>query len=246
LRGERYIFGDIVQRLYSDDGRGDGHVTLSGLHTLQALIGAMNVTRGDDQIDLKIEVTSMAPLIASRAELMGEYDRLMDQEEANMRLPARQIDVNSVDAQIVALRKSSVERIRYAILATLFPSVGYGQVVCERFLGRRDGTLVGIALELYRRRHGKYPASLSELTPQLLPRIPADRITGDPLRYRLIDGKPVVYSVGADRVDDGGRGPDAHGRLNPAMVGWWGNEPATTPKGDWLLFAPEPSDEGDK
>lgn len=62
---------------------------------------------------------------------------------------------------------------------------------------------VAIALELYRRRHGAWPATLAELIPDLLPEIPLDRYDGAPLRYRLIQGKPVIYSVGEDGNDDG-------------------------------------------
>jgi hypothetical protein len=162
----------------------------------------------------------------------------MDQEEADWHLPARRIDVNSVDSQIVALKNSPVDRVRYAVLAELMPALSNDQEDCERYLGKRDGTVVGIALELYRRRYGNYPASLAELTPELLPKVPADRITGDPVKYRLIDGKPLVYSVGADRVDNGGSALDSKGRRNPYAAASW--QPANAPKGDWLLFAPEP------
>jgi hypothetical protein len=62
----------------------------------------------------------------------------------------------------------------------------------------------------------------------LLPAITADRVTGEPLKYRLIDNKPVVYSVGAGRIDDGGR-PCYSTTL-------WGDEPGKVPpRGQWVL-----------
>jgi hypothetical protein len=83
---------------------------------------------------------------------------------------------------------------------------------------------------------------LRELVPQLLPQVPADRITGDPVRYRLVDGKPLIYSVGADRVDDGGRILDRHGKSYAAAE--WRFPPADAPKGDWILY-PLPRDTSD-
>jgi hypothetical protein len=43
--------------------------------------------------------------------------------------------------------------------------------------------------------------------PDLLPAVPPDRYDGKPLRYQLVDGKPLVYSIGSDRDDDAGRAP---------------------------------------
>jgi hypothetical protein len=101
--------------------------------------------------------------------------------------------------------------------------------------------LVGIALELHRRRHGRDPAALSELTPHFLPAVPADRITGEPVKYRLVDGRPVVYSVGTDRQDDGGLPPRAmvYGRSipqSPKAAQWVTPSNPADAAGDWILY----------
>jgi hypothetical protein len=105
------------------------------------------------------------------------------------------------------------------------------QETAERYLGRRDGLVAGIALEVFRREHGKYPEDLNVLVPRLLPDVPADRITGSPVRYRLVDARPLVYSVGADRKDDGGR-PTA----KREAAANWDAKPVPMPDGDWLLY----------
>lgn len=70
---------------------------------------------------------------------------------------------------------------------------------------RIDLARVAIALELYRREHGSYPATLAALAPSYLDTVPADLITGDPLHYRIKpDGTPIIYSVGLNKTDDGG------------------------------------------
>jgi hypothetical protein len=244
LNGERYFFSDIVQRLYTDDGHGDGHMTLAGLRSVPTFVAIVS-TQQPGQWAAYSAASTLPGMIASRAEVLAKYDQLMNQTEANFSKPLRQIDLHEIDSQIIAMKNSPVDRIRFMLLADLFPALSHIQQVCERYLGERDGVIVGIALELYHRRHGRHPDSLSDLTPELLPEVPADRITGDPVKYRLIEGKPVVYSVGADRVDDGGVGPatkDLTGRFINYRAGSWGLDPKAVPRGDWLLFAREPAD----
>jgi len=40
--------------------------------------------------------------------------------------------------------------------------------------------------------------------PTYLETVPTDPFTGDPLRYKLIEGGCAIYSVGEDGADDGG------------------------------------------
>jgi hypothetical protein len=80
---------------------------------------------------------------------------------------------------------------------------------------RRSLVVTALALERYRRRHDRYPDTLSGLVPELLQAPPVDFMDGQPLRYRLTqDGHFVLYSVGLDCVDNGGqmRQPRTRGR----------------------------------
>ena len=60
-------------------------------------------------------------------------------------------------------------------------------------------------LRCYRAEHGKPPATLDELVPRYLKTLPADPFTGKPLIYRLQGTNWLLYSVGPDGVDDGGK-----------------------------------------
>ncbi len=64
---------------------------------------------------------------------------------------------------------------------------------------------VVFALAAYRAKHGSYPADLAALVPKYLAAIPEDLFSGGPLRYKRQDAGYVVYSVGLNRKDDGGR-----------------------------------------
>jgi len=67
-------------------------------------------------------------------------------------------------------------------------------------------TITAIALERYRLRHGSFPGTLQELAPAQLKEAPVDFIDGQSLRYRLTSsGRFVLYSLGLDGIDDGGK-----------------------------------------
>jgi hypothetical protein len=66
--------------------------------------------------------------------------------------------------------------------------------------------LTALALEQFRAaRNNRYPAGLSELTPNYLVTILMDPFDGQPLRYRKQDDGYVLYSIGSDLKDDGGK-----------------------------------------
>jgi hypothetical protein len=62
-----------------------------------------------------------------------------------------------------------------------------------------------IAVERYRMKHKKWPAKLADVVPEFLKEVPTDPFNGKPIRMvRVADGV-IVYSVGFDGVDDGGK-----------------------------------------
>jgi hypothetical protein len=68
---------------------------------------------------------------------------------------------------------------------------------------------LALALERHQLEHGTLPPSLDALIPAHLPAVAEDPFSGRPLRYRRLDHGYLLYSVGPDGVDDGGRPRDA-------------------------------------
>jgi hypothetical protein len=68
-----------------------------------------------------------------------------------------------------------------------------------------------LAVEHFRKVHGRLPENLSELVPQFLAAVPQDPFDGQPLRYHLLKKGYVIYSVGRD-------GHDNNGRERPAKI----------------------------
>lgn len=63
----------------------------------------------------------------------------------------------------------------------------------------------GLACRVYKSRTGEYPEDLKTLVPGLLTAVPVDPFTGKPLVYRREGKGFIVYSVGSNLKDDGGR-----------------------------------------
>ncbi len=62
-----------------------------------------------------------------------------------------------------------------------------------------------LALRAYYLDHGAYPSALSDLVPTDIPAVPLDPFSDNqPLKYRRVGAKYLLYSVGPDAVDNGG------------------------------------------
>jgi len=76
----------------------------------------------------------------------------------------------------------------------------------------RRVTLVGLALAAYMAEFGEFPSALADLVPKRLEAVPTDALTGGDLIYRREGAGCVLYSLGLNLRDDGGRsGEDGEG-----------------------------------
>ncbi len=243
MRGERMWFDDIVQRIYSDDGNGDGRITPEGLRLLDSVIGPSS--------SIEIEMVAgtdfgqvIGPAVmlgmASRKELTEMHQRLVGITEAEMKQPLWMVSYPDVVDEEIG-NWSRIKQSRYLLITQMMPPLGGMRRRSETASGLRDGVLVGIGLELYRREHGDWPGALGELVPGYLPSVPLDRLTGEPVRYLILEDGPVVYSLGVDGDDDGGRPPvDQDGEVDNGMASpgraYGAFNADEAPDGDWMLW----------
>jgi type II secretory pathway pseudopilin PulG len=94
---------------------------------------------------------------------------------------------------------------KLAIIGVLLPGLaGRTASEAECVAHLRLG-LTALALEQFRAAHdSRYPAALSELTPDYLTATPVDPFNGQLLRYCKKDAGYQVYSIGPDLKDDSG------------------------------------------
>ncbi|MFM1919948.1 MAG: hypothetical protein RLZZ303_1582 [Candidatus Hydrogenedentota bacterium] len=63
---------------------------------------------------------------------------------------------------------------------------------------------IALAVDRYSRTNSGSPESLNDLVPVYIRELPLDPFTDEPMRYELLDGGFMVYSVGDNLVDDNG------------------------------------------
>jgi type II secretory pathway pseudopilin PulG len=104
----------------------------------------------------------------------------------------------------------SWQRVRYPTTSLLVPNAQRAFATATRNMTLLRMGIVAIALERYRLGHQAYPDTLDQLVPGVLRSVPPDPESGGPLRYRAEPGGGFrLWSVGADRVDQGGDGSRA-------------------------------------
>lgn len=222
MDGEYLLFEDLLQRIYTDDGGGDGYLTPEGSEFFQHIDFQDPPGNAPPEVSwgpvvAPIKGAALSLLTARRREASYMAERLMLRFEAERAGPLWQWEESTAEAQVGKLRDSAYLRICYWPVLYVFPGLKHVAMQGEVLTQQRDAMLAAIALELYRRQHGSWPESLAALTPLPLPTLPMDRFSGQPLCYRLVNGRPLVYSTGVDRDDDGGR---AHRMGNDLAQRW--------------------------
>ena len=98
-------------------------------------------------------------------------------------------------------------RSPYRFLASyLVPTMARAAQKCAAGQTYADLARVACALERYRLANGQFPETLEALAPKFIEQLPHDIINGQPLKYhRTEDGQFVLYSVGWNETDDGGK-----------------------------------------
>lgn len=254
LSTERLFFYDFIQRAYSDNGRGDGHLTAEGFNLLNKYNFRPN---GSTSLEALIAPAATG-LMASRKEITRLYEQGLDQAVRFAATPVwKRTDADSPDLASANIAASATSRFRFLPVWALTPALGRAVWVHDESTQRSAGLLTAIAIEIYRRKHGSYPSSLADIETSILPAIPLDMFDGQPLRYlphNLLDNnRPVIYSIGVDRKDDHARAPEKiiNGVASPSN---WMSESRlkdalqspterSSIDGDWILWplSPDPA-----
>jgi len=77
---------------------------------------------------------------------------------------------------------------------------------------------VAVAVERYRLAAGRLPDRLADLVPGYLETVPTDPFDGKDLRYKKLEVGFVVYSIGEDKIDNGGKEPPPKGKREDCDV----------------------------
>jgi hypothetical protein len=166
---------------------------------------ALHTVRGESPVDdPEVEKNASLPFRDAEAAKTLEFYRLAEESTRKDLLGIAE-GQRVIDAEAERLNASSIERLRYPSLLewgpTGFESIVYMTLNAQ---ARADLTATAIACERYRLANGRWPAALDDLSPDYIAEVPPDPFAGRPIRYAVEDKGILLYSVGADRTDDGG------------------------------------------
>ena len=184
IEGERMLFLDVVQKTYTDDGSGDGRVTAEGKAYW-------------DRIGELAEASIRR--ITSRKRLTEKADELFTRLEKCLESPGDDESIQGIEQELAELPPS------FMPLKVLFPNVLTIQHAIIREKMSVESVKAALAVIRFRNEHGRWPESLDNVVGDLLPEVPQDLLVGQSLRYQRRGDGFVIYSVGVNRVDDGGQ-----------------------------------------
>jgi hypothetical protein len=207
--GERFMFLDSVMML-------DRH----GINYLEGLADG-KPRKQDPAVERAMQNMNWDPT-------MRNGNRWYDRLAAAMREPdraTRQKKLDQIEADLKQLKEKTTRAAERAqeLLATpdgwgnvigdvliglLVPATGKVQNADDRARQIHDNTVLAFALARYHRDQGRYPGRLEALALKYLERVPLDLFSGKALVYRPRPDGYLLYSVGTNGQDEGGRGAD--------------------------------------
>jgi len=190
---EKFVFYDSIQRIFTDDGNGDGHVSEAALRIPESLQSLLpQLSKREKQALLRLDrhdTTSLVDLF---------FNRLA--RAAKMTAWRFKMDSYLVKKQLDLIIKQN------AFFSVFGPS--YTDLLNISYRARTDSeALIAIlAIFRYKAEKGQIPSSLETLVDQhYLKALPQDSYSFGPLVYKQINNGFLLYSLGADFDDDGGK-----------------------------------------
>jgi hypothetical protein len=199
LEGERLVFHDIVQHIFTDGGPGGGHLIPQRLSFIDEITGG-----GFDGMDDLIFGTAIGMIHARRHDTINRFNKVFDRQIENAKRTPYDRHISKVvdegDDIILA-----VPKFRYMLVRLFMPSLGRACHYAYRGRALHEATVTVLALKRWRIEKGQYPMSLSELVAAgYIEQLPMDPHSDKPLVYKKTDDSFVLYSLGPDFDDDGG------------------------------------------
>jgi hypothetical protein len=201
LEGERCFMLDLIQHTHTSGGIGSGTLLPAQADDAAGGIAPLGPVRD------KPRILNLAGLVfAGRREITEKANEFYDEAIRRANLPRQQRLEDPFD------KNEFIEGLswRFLLLKIMIPALGRAVDSRDGAMCDLNGTQIMFAIELFNAENGRYPQALSELTPGILPELPPDPYSADGFMYRLIPddehGRPyLLYSVGADGEDNGGR-----------------------------------------
>ncbi len=216
LEIERLATQSILQWTHGSRGHALPLTTLFDADVVSAGLVAMSPVdpANDDRSVLRAALARW--YLAPRSECSA----LADQWYAALKVQAKQPFAARWNSWPPRNLMAEIQSPRYALLAYFLPALEKLVDEADALIVERRATGLMAAIERYQATHGSPPASLRDLVPEWIKEVPSDLTHGGSFGYHLLTDDPasrayLLYSFGADGVDNGGRfDADEGGRPN--------------------------------
>lgn len=208
MEGERLTFLDVVQHSFTDGGPGGGHLIPQRKGFLEDMYEDIIEVTEDIPVAKRFLVsaalTSMCLVHAGRGETLAMGERIYNQQAKIVRMSPYERHAGNLRSGNDIL--SSVHKYRYFLLYYLIPAAERASELVYQRKVLHESTVAILALQRWRLEKDEYPEDLRELVSAgLLEELPMDPYSDKRLVYRKTDDDFILYSVGRNFIDDGGK-----------------------------------------
>jgi len=214
LKAEKLFMYDEIQRCFTSDRIGKGHLYLPRFRKISDLTGGYGNEEGVG--DLIVAALYSAPYLfghPNKEETLKSVNEFYDYcEQLSLKTAVqRHEESDSIDDKFKELLGDNI------FLDTLVPAVRRVIEIGNRLPTDVGATLTMIAIFRYKSDTGRYPQNLNQLvTAGFLKPLPIDSYSDKPLSYKKTEDNFILYSIGPDFKDDGGvSGKDSKDRARP-------------------------------
>jgi len=147
--------------------------------------------------------------------IMGVFGRpvLTRDEIFGLSIMRRMIDLSKLPyhqakADLNKLEQDMANLPFYRILSTMLLRSTHSHLQEARNEVKIGLAQLALGLKIYKAEEGKYPDTLAELVPDILPKLPQDPFTGKDFVYKKEAEGFLVYSLGENAIDESGLEPN--------------------------------------
>jgi hypothetical protein len=225
---ERRFVMDFIQRIYSDDGNGDGRMTAIGMEVqyvytkmLQGFVPGVDESKWHENSTIRSIAGPVSLFTApSRKQMESLVEETFDELESRINHAMWEDREFEYDMEDKLNERDGAE-----LLSTMITGLTRLKLSREIKIARRDAVVLALACHRYMRANENWPTALNQLNGKWLESLPVDRLNGKPLSFSIKEDSPVVYSLGHDGDDDDGVSVNS-------TVAWMDRDG----DGDWILW----------
>jgi hypothetical protein len=202
---ERFFGLDFIQRCYTDNGCGSGHIIPGQLSNFSSTdLDIVNET-GSHVLDYSLFL-GLSLVTADRDNMRQFFNNYYDKIQQWSHKTPWQLHQEHIDFEMGIDKWSRLKQLRYWPFLYLMPAVGRVNQIAYRDKLEVEALITLTALFRYQQDKGQYPKNLDELvTTGYLKNLPMDCFSDKPLVYKKTDNDFLLYSFGPNFTDDSGK-----------------------------------------